>query len=78
MSRQDAGGRICKLSVGKNKIRTPNIAIVINPNRLTVPLAQIKKIGCEIIITNSYIINKGAELRERSLKEGLRKFSADL
>jgi 7-cyano-7-deazaguanine tRNA-ribosyltransferase len=56
------------------QIRTPNIAIVINPNRMTVPLAQMKKMGCEIIIANSYIINKNAELRERALKEGLHKF----
>ncbi|MFZ3077720.1 MAG: tRNA guanosine(15) transglycosylase TgtA [Candidatus Aenigmatarchaeota archaeon] len=71
---RDAGGRICKLSVNGNKIRTPNIAIVINPNRMTVPLAQIKKMGCEIIITNSYIINKSAELREQALEKGLHKF----
>jgi len=71
---RDAGGRICKLAVEKNKIKTPNIAIVINPNRMTVPVSQIKKMGCEIIITNSYIINKSAELREQALKEGLRKF----
>ncbi|TRZ54753.1 tRNA guanosine(15) transglycosylase TgtA [archaeon] len=71
---RDAGGRICKLAVEKNKIKTPNIAIVINPNRLTVPLSQLKKMGCEIIITNSYIINKSAELRERAIKDGLRKF----
>ncbi len=71
---RDAGGRVCKLVVDGNKIRTPSIAIVINPNRLTVPLAQLKKMGCEIIITNSYIINKNAELRERAINEGLHKF----
>lgn len=71
---RDAGGRVCRLDVGKNKIKTPNIAIVINPNRMTVPLSQIKKMGCEIIITNAYIINKSAELREQALKKGLHKF----
>ncbi len=71
---RDAGGRACKLAVGKDKIKTPNIAIVINPNRMIVPLSEIKKMGCEIIITNSYIISKNAGLRECALKEGLQKF----
>ncbi len=71
---RDAGGRVCKLAVGKDKIRTPNIAIVINPNRMIVPLSEIKKMGCEIIITNSYIISRNAELRGRAMKKGLQKF----
>lgn len=71
---RDAGGRVCRMIVNGSKIKTPNIAIVVNPNKITVPIKEIKKMGCEIIITNSYIINKNTELRERALKEGLHKF----
>lgn len=71
---RDAGGRICRLTMDRKKIKTPNIAVVISPNRMVVPLKEIKKIGCEIIITNSYIINKNLYLREHLLKKGLHRF----
>lgn len=71
---RDAGGRISRLTAGSRRITLPDICIVVNPNRMTVPLPDIRKMGCEIIITNSYIINKNPEFRERALKEGLHKF----
>jgi 7-cyano-7-deazaguanine tRNA-ribosyltransferase len=71
---RDAGGRICKWSVGKQTVRTPNIAIVINPNKMPVSPSELKKeFGAEIIITNSYIINKRDELRKKALEQGLHK-----
>ncbi|MBU5557689.1 MAG: tRNA guanosine(15) transglycosylase TgtA [Candidatus Aenigmarchaeota archaeon] len=72
---RDAGGRICKWTVDKHIIHTPNIAIVINPNNMPVTPLELKKdFGAEIIITNSYIINKHEELKQQALKQGLHKF----
>jgi len=71
---RDAGGRIGKLKIANHKIKTPNIAVVVNPNKMPVSVKELKKMGCEIIITNSYIINKNTELREKVLKKGLHKF----
>ncbi len=71
---RDAGGRVCRLASGGSKIKTPNIAIVVNPDKITVPIKKIKKTGCEIIITNSYIINKNSDIREKVLKVGLHRF----
>lgn len=72
---RDAGGRICRWTIGKNTIRTPNIAVVINPNNMPVTPAELRRdFGAEIIITNSYIINKHEDLRQKALKQGLHKF----
>jgi len=60
---RDAGGRIGKLAIGKNKTTTPSIAIVINPNKMIVTPKELKKFGAEIIITNSFIISKNEKLR---------------
>ena len=59
---RDAGGRICKWSIGKNTIRTPNIAVVINPNTMPITPAEMKRdFKAELVITNSYIISKMKE-----------------
>jgi len=72
---RDAGGRICKWTIGKHTIRTPNIAVVINPNKMPITPSEMRKeFGAEIIITNSYIINKHDELRKKALEQGLHKF----
>jgi 7-cyano-7-deazaguanine tRNA-ribosyltransferase len=70
---RDACGRIGEFTVGKHKITTPTIAIVINPNRQTIPLDIMKKIGVELIITNSYIIHRKEETRKIFSKQGLHK-----
>jgi len=61
---RDAAGRICKWTVGKHVITTPNICIVVNPNKLTVPIAELKsEFKADILITNSYIIRRSDRLR---------------
>ncbi len=70
---RDAGGRIGKIVEGSKKIKTPNIAVVVNPNKMTVPIKKIKKIGFDLIITNSYIIWKSRK-REEIEDKGLHKF----
>ncbi len=70
---RDANGRTGKFTIGKKEIKTPNIAIVINPNRMLVPPKELKGFGADLIITNSYIIYRNQKLREKAEK-GLHKF----
>ncbi len=72
---RDAGGRICKLTIGSKRITLPDICIVVNPNKMIIPIKELeKKFKAQILITNSYIINKHDELREKVLKMGLHNF----
>lgn len=72
---RDAGGRISKLTVGSKRITLPDICVVVNPNKMTIPIKELeKKFKVQILITNSYIINKSSDLREKVLKVGLHNF----
>lgn len=64
-------GRIGRLETQHGTIETPAIMPVVNPNIQTIKPSELRKLGAEIIITNSYIIYRKPELRERALGEGL-------
>ncbi|AEH24298.1 tRNA guanosine(15) transglycosylase TgtA [Pyrococcus yayanosii] len=68
---RDAAGRIGRLEVNGKRIETPAIMPVVNPKQLIVTPRELEEMGFGIIITNSYIIYKTPELRERALKEGI-------
>ncbi|WP_297436683.1 tRNA guanosine(15) transglycosylase TgtA, partial [Thermococcus sp.] len=68
---RDAAGRIGKLTVNGKTIETPAIMPVINPKQLIVTPRELKEMGFGMIITNSYIIYKTPELRERALGLGI-------
>ncbi|ASJ12394.1 tRNA-guanine(15) transglycosylase [Thermococcus thioreducens] len=68
---RDAAGRIGKLTVNGKTIETPAIMPVINPKQLIVTPKELKEMGFGMIITNSYIIYKTPELRERALEFGI-------
>jgi 7-cyano-7-deazaguanine tRNA-ribosyltransferase len=69
---RDAAGRICKFTTKHGVVTTPNLMPVINPNKMSITPKEMKKLfGTEIVITNSYIINKDEELREKALKNGV-------
>ncbi len=71
---RDACARICDWKFGKHKVRTPNIAIVVNPDKQIVTPAELCDIfGAEIIITNAYIIKKSKNAKKIE-KEGIHKF----
>ncbi len=62
---RDGCGRVCDWKFGKHKVKTPNIAIVINPDKQIISPKEIREIfGAEIIITNAYIIKKSKKARE--------------
>ena len=64
-------GRIGRLETPHGTIETPAIMPVVNPNIQTIKPSELRKFGAEIIITNSYIIYRKPQLRERALSEGL-------
>jgi len=68
---KDAAGRIGRLKTPHGVVETPTVMPVINPNLQTIKPSEMKDFGAEILITNSYIIYRKDELREKALKEGL-------
>jgi 7-cyano-7-deazaguanine tRNA-ribosyltransferase len=68
---RDAGGRIGTFDVKGKKVATPMLLPVINPRTQDIPAREIKKMGFEGVITNSYLIYKDPALKERALKEGV-------
>jgi len=71
ITHKDICGRIGRLETHHGIIETPTIMPVVNPNIQTIKPSELSKFGAEIIITNSYIIYRKPELRERALREGL-------
>lgn len=70
---RSAAGRIGSWQIGKHKITTPTIAIVVSPNTSAVPVSEIKKAGAELIITNAYIM-KRSEHCEKIERQGVHAF----
>src|SRR3972149_482520 len=68
---KDICGRIGRLEPRRGIIETPTIMPVVNPNIQTIKPSELRRLGAEIIITNSYIIYRKPQLRERALSEGL-------
>lgn len=68
---RDAAGRIGKIEINGKKLETPAIMPVVNPKQLIVTPKELKEMGFDIIITNSYIIYKDEKLREKALEKGI-------
>ncbi len=69
---RDAAGRICKFHTKHGTVTTPTLMPVINPNKMIITPKEMKELfGTEIVITNSYIINKSEKLRKNALDKGL-------
>lgn len=68
---KSCAGRVGRLETPHGVVETPTIMPVVNPNIQTIKPSELRKFGAEIIITNSYIIYRKPELRERALREGL-------
>jgi 7-cyano-7-deazaguanine tRNA-ribosyltransferase len=71
ITHKDICGRIGRLETRHGIIETPTIMPVVNPNIQTIKPSELCKFGAQIIITNSYIIYRKPQLRERALGEGL-------
>jgi 7-cyano-7-deazaguanine tRNA-ribosyltransferase len=68
---KDAAGRIGKLITRRGVVETPTVMPVINPNIQSIKPSEMQNFGAQMLITNSYIIYRNEELREKALKEGL-------
>ena len=74
IKKRDAAGRICRFTTKHGTVTTPNLMPVINPNKMLISPKEMKKLfGTEIVITNSYIIQKSNKLREKALENGVHK-----
>ncbi len=68
---RDGLARIGKFKTGHGVIETPTVLPVINPNRITITPEEMKSLGAQGIITNSYIIRRTDSLREKALRDGV-------
>ncbi len=71
IKKKDLMGRLGVLQTSRGKVTTPTILPVINPSHQVINPQELKKIGVEIVITNSYIIYSKQELREQALRRGV-------
>lgn len=71
ISHKDSAGRIGRLRTPRGIVETPTIMPVINPNIQVIPAAEMPDFGASMIITNSYIIYRRAELKQHALEMGL-------
>ena len=63
--------RIAKFETAHGVIETPTILPVINPNLVVVTPNEMRELGSQGVITNSYIIRRNPGLREHAEKYGL-------
>jgi len=69
---RDAAGRICRFYTKHGKVTTPTLLPVINPNRIQITPKEMKRLfGTEMVITNSYIIQKDKKLKEKAIEKGV-------
>ena len=69
---RDGLARIGHFKTAHGTVETPTLLPVINPNIMTITPAEMKEaFGIRMLITNSYIIWKNPELREKALKDGV-------
>ena len=67
---KDNRARVGVLKTKHGNVTTPALMPVIHPGRQTIDVA---KHGATIVITNSYIIYKDKELKEKALADGVHK-----
>ncbi|OWT32533.1 tRNA-guanine(15) transglycosylase [Methanobrevibacter sp. 87.7] len=67
---KDNRGRVGVLKTKHGNVTTPALMPVIHPGKQTI---DVKKYGADIVITNSYIIFKDEELKQKALEEGVHK-----
>lgn len=71
---RDGWARLGVLHTSTHKLNTPTLLPVVNPNIQTIPPSELWEMGFEALITNSYIIWKGEELRQTALEKGVHDF----
>ena len=69
---RDGAARIGRLHTLHGSLQTPTLLPVINPNLRTIePREMWEKYGVDALITNSYVIWKHDDLKEKALSDGI-------
>lgn len=68
---RDGLARIGKFSTPHGTLETPTILPVVNPNLPTLSIQEMVDLGARGFITNSYIIRRNPDLRDRAEKYGV-------
>jgi len=68
---KDLAGRIGRLRTPHGAVETPALMPVVNPHLRLIEPADLKRMGAEVLITNSYIIHQDAELNALAAKGGV-------
>ncbi len=69
-----AAGRLGRFTTAHGKVTTPTLMPVVNPNiSLLTPRQMRDQFGTQMVITNSYVLNKHEALRTKALAEGVHK-----
>ena len=72
MKERDGLARICQLRTPHGVVDTPALLPVVNPNKGPISPREMKEdFGAAMVITNSYIIHKNPDLRERAIRNGV-------
>ena len=71
LKERDGLARIGIIKTRHGNISTPALLPVINPHFMIISPKKMLRMGAQGIITNSYIIYKDEELREKALKNGI-------
>ncbi len=65
--------RVCKFQTNHGEIETPTVMPVINPNLNFLTERELRELGAQAVITNSYIIKRTESLSEYAMKYGVHK-----
>ena len=68
---RDGLARIARFQTPHGIIETPGVMPVVNPNIIVLSPTEMRKLGMQALITNSYIIKRTPELAAKALKEGV-------
>jgi len=61
---KDGLARTGTLITPRGSVKTPTLMPVLNPNISLIPASVMKKFGCEMVITNSYIFRNSGISRD--------------
>ncbi|NYT01596.1 MAG: tRNA guanosine(15) transglycosylase TgtA [Methanosarcinales archaeon] len=68
---KDLAGRLGRLTTPHGTVETPALMPVVNPHLMMIKPSMLKKLGAQMLITNSYIISQDPQLREAAEEKGL-------
>lgn len=68
---KDLAGRLGRLTTPHGTVETPALMPVVNPHLMLIKPSSLKKLGAQMLITNSYIISQDPQLRAEAEEKGL-------